>query len=62
LRAVTELLWKLWMGNEECKLDETFYMHLLNIGFRFYDDTLDAYDDTLDARLKRKQVGEDPNE
>jgi len=50
------------MGNEECKLDETFYMHLLNIGFRFYDDTLDAYDDTLDARLKRKQVGEDPNE
>ena len=50
MRAVTELLWKLWMGNEECKLDETFYMYLLNIDFRFYDDT-------LDVRLKKAGEG-----
>jgi len=32
-----ELLERIWMAQENCSIDETFFLHTLNLGFRWKD-------------------------
>jgi len=38
----SEIWWKLYGEDRDCTFNASFYYHLLNIGVRFIDDTLDT--------------------